>query len=217
MLRSRVFRLVAILAVLAVGITIAAVAGSVGPFGNRQGVSPPPPLGRAPTPLREVDSATAADEAKGVYEGPLGNFLVTPQEAAAYPPCPEPIRRTQNFKTSELYSPFFGENREVYECGNGKIVDISFMGGPAMGRRYFVGQAKVPYVGPFDRLVLLTVGGYPAIAQLPHPAFPNSLRLAVIQRFPSSHEAGILVWIDNSGRSLKETAALAAKIMGVQP
>ncbi len=221
--------MVAIGAVVAIGVSIAVVARSVGPLGNRPRVSPPPPLGyrpnvspppppgRSPTPLREVDPATAADEAKGVYNGPLGEFLVTPQEAATYPPCPKPFKRTQNFKTSELYSPLFGENREVYECGNGKIIDISVMGGPAVGRRYFVGQAKVPYVGPFDRLVLLTVGGYPAIAQLPHPAFPQSLRLAVIQRFPSSNEPGILVWVDDSGLSLKDTAALAAQIMGVRP
>jgi hypothetical protein len=167
--------------------------------------------------LSQFDPATAADEAKGVYTGPLGEFLVTPGEAAEYPPCPKPYKRTQNFKSSELYSPIFGENLEVNECSNGKIAGISIIGGPSIGRRYFVGPAKVPYEGPFDRLVLLTVGGHSAIAQLPHPAFPNSLRLAVIERFPSSNEPGILVWIANGGSDLKEASALAARIMGVQP
>ncbi len=216
MLKSRVFRWVAVLVVIAVGVTIAAVAGSVGPFSDRPNV-PSPPLGQSATPLSEVHPATAADEAKGVYKGPLGDFLVTPLEGSAAPFCPQPYRRTQNFKTSELYSPVFGEDLEVYECGNGKIVGISLIGGPAMGRQYFIGPAKVPWEGPFDRLVLLTVGGHTAIAQLPHPAFPNSLRLAVIERFPSGNEPGILVWIADSGMSLKETAALAAQIMGVQP
>ena len=216
MLRSRLFRWVAVAVVIAVAVTIAAVAGSVGPFSNRQSVSPPPPPGRPATPLSQVDPATAADEAKGIYTGPLGDFLVTPLQGAAAPACPQPYRlKTQNFKTSELYSPVFGDSPEVYECADGKIISISIP--PVMGRRYFIGPANVPYEGPFDRLVLLTVGGHSAIAQLPHPAFRNSLRLAVIERFPSATEPGVLVAIENSGRSLKETAALAAQIMGVRP
>jgi len=217
MLRSRLFRWVAVAVVIAVGVTIAAVAGSVGPFSNRPNISPPPPPGRPATPLSQVDPATAADEAKGLYKGPLGDFVVNPREQAAFPPCPLPMKRTQNYKTSELYSPVFGENLEVYECANGKIVNIAFIGGPAMGRGYFTGPAKIPWEGPFDRLVLLTVGGHSAIAQLPHPAFPGSLRLAVIERFPSGNEPGILVWIDDAGSSLERAAALAARIMGVQP
>jgi hypothetical protein len=106
----------------------------------------------------------------------------------------------------------FGEDPEVVECGNGKIIMI----GSIWGKRYFVGPAKVPYTGPLDRLLLLTVGGHPAIAQSPHPAFPDDWRLAVIQRFPTSQEPGILVAIDHT-RSLKEGAASAAQMMGVQP
>jgi hypothetical protein len=140
--------------------------------------------------------------------------MVTPHVQSTHPPCPEPITRTQNYKTSELYSPVFGDDLEVYECGNGKIVNI--VAGHAEGRGYFTGSPKLPWEGPFGRLVLLTVGGYPAIAQLPHPAFPGSLRLAVIQRFPTANEPGILVWIDDAG-SLKNATALAARIMGVQP
>jgi hypothetical protein len=216
MLKSRVLRWFVPLVVIAAGVTVVAVFGSVGPF-NRPNVPAPPP-GEVPSiPLSAVNPATAADEAKGIYSGPLGDFLVTPSETSAAPSCPEPRKfRTQHLKTSELYSPLFGDNPEVVECGDGKIIMIGLIGGPAMGRQYFVGQAKVPYEGPFDRLVLLTVGGYSAVAQLPHPAFPSSLHLAVIQRFPSSHEPGILVWIDNA-RSLKEASARAAQIMGVQP
>jgi hypothetical protein len=108
----------------------------------------------------------------------------------------------------------FGEDPEVVECGNGKIIIIGIW--PPMGRGYFVGPAKVPYEGPFDRLVLLTVGGHPAIAQLPHPAFPGRWRLNVIQRFPTREQPGIMVAIDIA-RSLEEATALAAQIMGVQP
>lgn len=212
MLRSRLLRWAVVLLVMAVGVTMVAVAGPGGPFGSRPAVSPPPQPGRPVTPMSEVDPAAAADEAKGVYEGPLGDFLVTPQEAAAAP-CSERVRRTQDFKTSELYSPVFGEDPWAYEC-DGKVVMI--LTGSEVGRRYFIGPAKVPYRGPFGRLALLTVGGYPAIAQLPHPSFPNSLRLAVIERFPSKSEPGILVAIDNSA-SLEEAIGLAARIMGVRP
>jgi hypothetical protein len=167
--------------------------------------------------LREVHPATAADEAKGIFSGPLGEFLVAPREQAAHPPCPQPYTKTQNYKTSELYSPVFGDNLEVYQCANGKVLNIAIIGGPSMGRGYFVGPAKLPWEGPFDRLVLLTVGGHSAIAQMPHPAFPGSLRLAVIERFPAGNDPGILVWIDDAGSNLEKAAALAARIMGVHP
>src|SRR2546428_938773 len=198
-LKLRLFRWVAVAVVIAVGVTIAVVAGSVGPFSNRQSVSPPPPPGRPATPLSQVDPATAADEAKGIYTGSLGEFLVTPREVAAFPPCSQPVKRTHNSKASELYSPALGKDPWAVECSDGKVIAVG--AGHATGRRYFVGPVKVPYEGPFDRLVLLTVGGHSAIAQLPHPAFPGSLRLAVIQRFPSGNEPGILVWIDDTGRA----------------
>lgn len=187
----------------------------VGSVSNRPNITPAPP-GSPPTPLSQVHPATAADEAKGTYTGPLGDFFVTPAKTSAAPPCPEPRKfKSQHLKASELYSPVFGEAPNVVECGDGKIIMIGLSGG-LVGRLYFVGPASVPYEGPFDRLVLLTVGGYPAIAQLPHPAFPDSFRLTVIQRFPSAHEPGIMVWIDNA-RSLKDAETIVARIMGVQP
>ena len=61
------------------------------------------------------------------------------------------------------------------------------------------------------------MGGHSAIAQLPMPGDPGSLRLAVIERFPSGREPGIMTWIDNTDMSLQEAAAAVAKIMGVRP
>src|SRR2546425_11293164 len=102
MLRSRLFRWVAVAVVIAVGVTIAAVGGSVGAFSNRQSVSPAPPPGRPATPLSQVDPATAAGEAKGIYTGALWDFLVTPLQGAAAPACPQPYRlKTEKFKDSE--------------------------------------------------------------------------------------------------------------------
>jgi len=150
----------------------------------------------------------------------LGDFFVTgsPNEGAAYPPCPQPKRPARNYKASELYSPIFGDP-DVEECANGLIPAISVYGGPSMGKRYFVGPAKVKmnYIAPLDRFRLLTVAGHPALAQLPAPGDPEGLSLVVIQRFPSNIKPGIMVWIDFTNKSVEETAALAAKIMGVRP
>lgn len=65
-----------------------------------------------------------------------------------------------------------------------------------------------------EHLVLLTVAGSPAIAQLPQPGNPGTLRIAVIERFPNRDQPGILVWIDNTGMSLERAVELAMRIMG---
>ncbi|MGQ9571755.1 MAG: hypothetical protein ACUVV3_00985 [Dehalococcoidia bacterium] len=170
---------------------------------------------RLPTPLAAIDPAVAEDLAKPRYQGPLGDFIVDPNEAADYPLCAPPYA-VDDPKASELYSPVF-EGVEVNKCADGTIVAISDYAEEARGRRYFVGPAKVPYEAPLDRLKLATVAGKPAIAQLPMPADPSSLRLAVIERFPSGDQAGILVWIDNTDKSLTEVTELASRIMEVQP
>src|SRR2546422_11363171 len=92
MLRSRLFRWVAVAVVIAVAVTIAAVAGSVGPFSNRPNISPPPPPGRPATPFSQGDTATAADEAQGIYTGPLCDFSITPPEGATSP-CLQTVKR----------------------------------------------------------------------------------------------------------------------------
>jgi hypothetical protein len=215
MLKSRLLRWPVVLVALVVGGTIVAVASSVGPFSGRPHVSPPPEHVRQAIPLSQVNPATATDQANGIYQGPLGEFLVTPRHIADWPPCPAPYKRT-NAKTSELYSPAFGENIEANECADGTIIGLTFEIGSSIGRRYFVGPAKVPYEAPFDRLVLLTVGGHSAIAELPTPGVPGSLRLTVLERFPAGKQPGMLVWVEG-GESLEASAAKAAKIMGVRP
>jgi hypothetical protein len=190
----------------------------------------PPPSAGSPAPgdrphgtpgeqkitlYRDIDPAWGQDEA-ATYEGALGDFSVTRDQAADYPPCPQPSRLAQNYKTSELYTPLFGEHLEVYECANGMIPIIEMdYGGP--GKRYFVGPAKVPFVAPLWRLKLLTVSGKPAIAQLPVRGISDRLRIAVIERFPGGDRPGILVFIDSSTGSLEETAAVAARMIGVRP
>ena len=201
------------LIVAPVGIAVVAVTGSSPPpFADRpHGV--PPPLGQKAT--LDIPEAIA-DQAKPIFIGPLGEFLVTPGVAADYPPCPEPLKRTENYKFHELYSPIIGGNLEVYECANGMIpYVVRDYGGP--GKRYFVGPAKASYQAPFDRLVLLTIGGHSAIAQLPIPGIPGTLSILAIERFPTGHLPGILVGVDNTFMSLQDAVAGVAHMMGVRP
>lgn len=214
MSRARVFPLFAAIVAVGAGLVAGAVARSGGPFDGREHSNEPPATGpQRPVPLRESNPAAAQDEAKPRYQGRLGDFLIVPSEAADFP-CP--AQASTDPRASELYSPVFSEAAVAGQCADGRIVGISDYGEEAIGRRYFVGPAKVPYEAPVDRLTLLTIGGKPAIAQLPMPGVPSSLRLAVIERLPSDDQPGILVWIDNTDRSLAEAIALANRIMGVQ-
>src|SRR6267143_1202171 len=183
---------------------------------------PPATTGpQQPTPESQFSPLAAQDEIKGVYQGPLGNFLVTPRETSAWPPCPQPSRPAKNYKTSELYSPVFGDLEGLWECANGRMLLIGRYilepdGYPiSIGKGYFVGPAKVPFEASLDRLVLLTVAGKPAIAQIPLSG--PGLTLVVIERFPSGDQPGIQVVVERTDQSLEETVALAAKIMGVRP
>jgi len=218
-IKSKILSLLAVLVAIAAAITVFAIVRSGGPFRARSPVTTSPAnVPQEPRPVSGSDPAAATDPAKPAYRGPLGDFFVTGKgnEVASYPPCPQPKRPARNHKASELYSPVFGDP-EVGECANGLIPAISVYGRPSMGKRYFVGLAKVNYVVPLDRLRLLIVAGHPAIAQLPAPDDPEGLELIVIQRFPSKNKPGIMVWIHRPGMSLEETVALAAKIMGVRP
>jgi hypothetical protein len=197
--------------------SVVAIALFVRPFQVRPSVTTSPTK-QQPLSLETTNPVMAVGQAKPAYRGPLGDFFVTgnAHEGADFPPCPRPIRPAQNYKASEVYSPVFGD-AEVNECANGLIPGISVYGKPAMGKRYFVGLAKVNYFAPLERLRLLTVAGRPAIAQLPAPHDPDGLRLAVLQRIPGNNQPGIMVWIDFTFQGLEEAAALAAQIMGVRP
>lgn len=179
--------------------------------------TPGPQRGR---PIGEGDPLLDQDEAKGVYQEPLGDFFVGPHQTRAWPPCPEPHRPAKNYKASELYSPVFGELDGLWECANGGMLLIeSSIREPngyviLIAKAYFVGPAKLPFEASLDRLVLLTVAGKPAIVRLSPPGLFWSVDLVVIERFPTSDQPGIMVFVEESDRSLEETVALAAQIMG---
>src|SRR3989449_316237 len=183
-------------------------------------IPPPATTGpQRPTSESVINPLFAQDEAKGVYRGLLGDFVVDPRQWAARPPCPQPYRPAKNYKSSELYSPVFGDLDGLWACANGKMLLIeSSIREPdgyviLIGKFSFVGPAKVPFEAPLDRLILLTVAGKPAIAHLQPPGFPG-LTLLVIERFPSGDQPGIMVAVENTDQSLEDAAALAAQIVG---
>jgi len=204
-----------------VGLTVIAVARSIGPLRDRPRVMPSPATEpQQPPSSGETKPAAAGDQAKPAYEGPLGDFLVGLHQGSDSPPCPKPFRpaKIEKIKASELYSPIFGNKLEgVTECADGRIVAIEIYGMEIIGKGYFVGKPIILYEVPLDRLKLFAVAGKPAIAQLPMPGFPGSLRLAVIERFPRVEQPGILVAIDDTFKSLEQAIELATRIMGVRP
>jgi hypothetical protein len=199
---------------IAAGFLLAAAVGSFGQEGDvREHVSDPPAdEPQTPMALSEVEPEAAADQALPTFVGTLGSFSVSPDFTADYP-CVSTTFAT-DATGSELYSTVFGEHAAAAQCSDGRIVSVSEHGREVIGRRYFVGTPGVPYEAPLARLRTLTVDGNPAIAQLPVPGIRATLRLAVIDRFPTVDAPGILTFVDNTDRTLSETIELAEEMMG---
>jgi hypothetical protein len=166
-----------------------------------------------PTPDPEV----IADQAKPRYEGPMGDFLVTPDAAAQAPPCGPPFSPAEpsHAAQSELYLSGL-ELVAAGQCADGTVVSIQFIGPESpttVGTRYFVGPANVPYNAPLDRLKLLTITGKSAIAQLAMPSYTHTFRMAVIQRVPEGDHPGIMLFIEDSFLDLEEASALAERLI----
>jgi hypothetical protein len=196
--------------VISAGIVAAVVFSSQAVFqqeAREHGGGPEPSAPETPVLLPAEDSP--------VYEGPLGDFRVAPGDAAEFPCESTVVSNAEMVRASELHSDTFREGATAASCADGTVVNISDYGDPPMGRRYFVGDAKVTYAAPRERLKLLEVDGKPAIAELPRTDLdlPGSVRLAVIERFPEEDIPGILVWIDSSRGDLETTAELASRLM----
>jgi hypothetical protein len=196
---------------IAAGIVIATVAGS-------QDELPPGDDGRVhsqPGPQTPIPPgpSLAADLAKPAVSRSPGRLHGEPDAAVASPSCGATTTAV-NPEASELYVPGFTV-AEAGQCADGTTIANRFnsSGPETVGRRLFVGPAQVPFDAPIDRLITLTVGGRPAIAQLPMPEYTHTLRLAVVERFPKPKQPGILVFVEDSFRSLEEAAELAEQLL----
>ena len=88
-------------------------------------------------------------------------MTASPNQVADWPPCPEPRRPAKNYKASEVYSPVFGNLEGVSECADGTIIGLSVYGDPSIGKRYFVGPAKVKLLRSFRSTLTVDGGGPP--------------------------------------------------------
>jgi len=181
------------------------------------------------TPIPDVESAIerakeadAADSAKPRFRGELGDFVIVEPNTASGYPCPEPYQPATNLERSELYFSFPGAliDPELSGSCQGTVIAITagiIDGYSMVGRGYFLGpKLEEPFDAPADRLKLMTIGGKPALAELPIPDhFLSTTQVVVIERFPSEAAPGIALSARSVGK-LERAIALAEQVMGVR-
>jgi len=182
------------------------------------------PVADAESAVERAKQATAADRVKPRFRGELGDFVIVgPGESGGYP-CPEPFQPATNLERSELYFSLPGAVIDMVGSGScqGTIIGITAsvpdgVNDAMVGRGYFVGpKLEEPFNAPAERLKLITVGGKPALAELPIPdCMVCPSQVAVIERFPSEEAPGITVWARTTN-DLDKAIALAEQIMGVR-
>jgi hypothetical protein len=186
-------------------------------------VLPPSPVA-APKggPVDRAKQATEADRAKPRFTGELGDFVIVEPHTGTGYPCPEPAQPGTNPERSELYFSLAGAVIEGVGSCQGTIFSITAsvpdgVNGAMVGRGYFPGpKLEEPFDAPAERLKLITVGGMPALAELPIPdCMVCPSQVVVIQRFPSEEAPGITVWALTTN-DLDKAIALAEQIMGVR-
>jgi hypothetical protein len=168
-------------------------------------------------PVERAKEASEADKAKPRFRGELGDFVIVEPNTWDDYPCPEPYQPATDPERSELYFSLPGGVLDMAGSCQGTVVSISMLVDDAVvGRSYFLGpRFGVSRDAPRDRLKLITVGGKPALAELPIPGnFASTSQVVVIERFPSGEVPGIAV----SARTINDldrAIALVEQIMGV--
>jgi hypothetical protein len=168
-------------------------------------------------PVERAKEASEADKAKPRFRGELGDFVIVEPGTTGGYPCPEPYQPATDLEGSELYFSLPGGVIDMAGSCQGTVISISMVVDHAMvGRGYFPGpKLEEPFDAPADRLKLITVGGKPALAELPIPDdFASPSQVVVIERFPSEEAPGITVWARTTN-DLDKAIALAEEIMGV--
>jgi len=217
-------------------VVASAIAGSVLVLVERQGgeetgtiaeqvLLPSPVSQEKGDALERAQQATEADSAKSRFRGELGDFvIVEPNTTASRYPCPDPAQFATNLEQSELYFSLPGAviDAEGAASCQGIVFTITAFVPDAsdeamVGRGYFLSpKLELSRDAPAERLKLITVGGKPALAEVPIPdciVCPG--QVAVIERFPSEAAPGIFTWVRTTN-DLGKAIALAEQIMGVQ-
>jgi hypothetical protein len=188
-----------------------------------EGVLPPSPVSQGKGDVLErAEQAAAADRAKPRFRGELGDFVIVDPATATGYPCPEPYQPGTNPERSELYFSLPGAVVDMVGSCQGTIIGITASiadeaGAAMVGRTYFAGsKVETTFNAPAERLKLITVGGKPALAELPIPdCMLCPSQVMVIERFPSEAAPGITAWA-RTINDLDKAIALAEQIMGVQ-
>ncbi|MGD0205733.1 MAG: hypothetical protein ABSB57_04770 [Dehalococcoidia bacterium] len=217
-----------VVALLAVGIALAAYFASRGSDGSsvaqktqESATAVLQPEGDA---VDRAKQATEADKAKPRFRGELGDFVIVEPNTTNHYPCPEPAQFATNLERSELYFSLPGAviDAEGAASCQGTIFSITAFvpdaSGEAMvGRGYFVApRLELNADAPEERLKLITVGGKPALAELPIPdCMVCDSQVVVIERFPSEAAPGVFTWV-RTINDLDKAIALAEQIMGVR-
>jgi len=184
--------------------------------------TPSPVLQPEGDAIERAKQATAADRAKPRFTGELGDFVIVEPNTATGYPCPEPHQPAANPEQSELYFSLPGAVMDMVGSCQGTIIAITAsvpdgVNGAMVGRGYFLGpKLEEPFDAPAERLKLITVGGKPALAELPIPdCMVCPSQVVVIERFPSEAGPGIAVSARTTN-DLDRAIALAEQIMGLR-
>jgi len=188
-------------------------------------VLPPSPVSEPKGgPVERAKQATEADRVKPRFTGELGDFVIVEPHTGTGYPCPEPYQPATDLERSELYFSLPGAVIDMEGSGScqGTIFSITAsvpdgVTGAMVGRGYFPGpKLEEPFDAPAERLKLITVGGKPALAEVPIPdCIVCPSQVVVIERFPSEEAPGITVWARTTN-DLDRAIALAEQIMGLR-
>lgn len=115
------------------------------------------------------DGGTTApgSPANDLFAGPFGEFVVAPDQPAEYPCVTDHNIELQAAEGSEVYSPVFHPDAEAAACADGTVAAISNHGDEIMGRRLYVGDARVPYQSTAEQLKDTTIKGCPRLFNCP--------------------------------------------------
>jgi len=213
---------------LAAGIALGVYLATQGGDGTSEAQEPDQPTATAAAGqgdfVERLEQTLEADRAKPRFRGELGDFVIVDPNTSNHYPCAGGAQLATNIEQSELYFNLPGAVIDMGTSGScqGIFTSITalFPGAPSetiVGRGYFLApRLELNAEAPADRLKLITVGGKPALAEVPIPDCTLCpAQVVVIERFPSEAAPGIFTWA-RTINDLDKAIALVEQIMGVQ-